>query len=248
MKYTKEFTNTKQIRVAIGIQARSTSTRFPQKVFQDVCGKPLLQWVVDAAKESAQYISRPNMSRMIDAKVYILTPKGDPIKEKFFSSAQIVEGDEHDVLSRYKALLDISNADYIVRLTGDCPLIPPPVITKAINVAVINSYDYVSNVDERLRLSFDGMDCEVLSSNLLRYLDKHCWAQKDREHVTLMARRKLPDEFTTAHIVGYLDLSGIKLSVDTPEDLEAVRQQKGRVMDALRLSESISGPRNTHRF
>lgn len=189
------------------------------------------------------------MSRIIDTSVYLLIPDGDKIKEKFTHKAQMIEGPEFDVLARYEKLLDLTSADYVVRVTGDCPLIPPPVITKAINVAVINGYDYVSNVDERLRLSFDGMDCEVISARLLKHMAKHAWTPQEREHVTLYARSfRCPKEFKTAHIVGYLDFSGLKLSVDTPEDLEAVRSQKSKVIEALKMAESLSGPRNFHRF
>lgn len=252
MSFTKRHVNLKNstiTRVAIGIQARSTSERFPEKVFADICGKPMLQWVVDAAKESAHYLSRPNLSRAINVEVYLLVPTGDRIKNSFHHSVAILEGPEHDVLTRYKRLLDFTKADYVVRLTGDCPLLPPPVITKAINVAVMNYCDYVSNVDSRLRLSFDGMDCEVMSAGLLEYMDENATSVEDREHVTTFARSSLlPNTFKTGHIVGHVDLSGLKLSVDTEEDLEAVRHQKARVLAALKISEAISGERATHRF
>jgi len=211
----------------------------------------MLEWVIDAARESAGYISRPNTSRHINANVYLLIPAGDKIKDEpaFNKKAQIIEGSEFDVLSRYKSLLDVSGADYVIRITGDCPLIPAPVITKALNVAMINRFDYVSNVDERLRLSFDGMDCEIMSARLLKYINEHAWTSSDREHVTTFVRSKdCPKNFSSAHIVGYLDLSSLKLSVDTEEDLENVRKQKSRVLEALRLSREISGIQATHRF
>ena len=236
-------------RVVIGVQARSTSKRFPGKVFEDICGKPMLQWVLDAAKDSAMYMSRPNLSRSVVCDVCLLIPSGDKIRDNFNRRVHIIEGPENDVLSRYRQCTDFFTADYVVRITGDCPMIPPPVITKAINVAVINGYDYVSNVDERLRLSFDGMDVEVISRRLIDYLDENIKDAHHREHVTTFVRTKdLPTDFTTAHIVGYLDLSGQKLSVDTPEDLERVRFHKQKVIDALRLSEEISGEKSTHRF
>lgn len=236
-------------RVAIGIQARSTSQRFPSKVFSDICGKPMLQWVIDAAKDAASYINSPATSNSIEVAVYLLTPKGDPIKQAFQDKVRVLEGDEFDVLSRYKDLKDFSNADFIVRITGDCPLIPPPVIAKAINVAVRNNIDYVSNVDERLRVSFDGMDVEVISKSLLDYTHFNATDKSDREHVTTFIRKSgLSPNFSIAHIVGYVDLAGLKLSVDTEADLERVREQKSKILNALNKAESLSGRRSLHRF
>ena len=136
-----------------------------------------------------------------------------------------------------------------MRITGDCPLIPPPVIVKAINVAVKNQLDYVSNVDERLRVSFDGMDCEVFSRNLLEYTYAKASDKSDLEHVTTFMRKPgLPKEFRVAHIIGYVDLSGTKLSVDTEEDLERVRKHKAKILDALNLAGVLSGEKAVHRF
>lgn len=209
----------------------------------------MLEWVIEAAKESANYLSRPNMPRLISTSVYLLIPEGDKIGPAFHNKAQMVDGPEFDVLARYKKLLDLTTADYVVRITGDCALIPPPVITKAVNVAVFNGIDYVSNVDQRLRLSFDGMDVEVMSARLLNYMAEKAWTKEDREHVTTFARGpKMPKEFKTAHIIGYLDMSGLKLSVDTPEDLENVIRHKARVLEALKISKEISGDGSTHRF
>jgi spore coat polysaccharide biosynthesis protein SpsF (cytidylyltransferase family) len=236
-------------RVAIGIQARSTSERLPSKVFADVCGKPMLKWVIDAAKDAAGYLNRPGPSKNIEVSVTLLIPTGDPIKAAFGDNVRIIEGDEHDVLSRYQKLAEYHNADYVVRITGDCPLIPPPVITKAVHVAVKNRVDYVSNVDERLRVSFDGMDCEVISRSLLEFAHVNATSKADREHVTTFMRRVgLPAYFTTAHIIGYVDLAGFKLSVDTEEDLERVRAHKAKILDALNTAEVLSGSRSLHRF
>jgi len=209
----------------------------------------MLEWVIDAARESATYLSRPNTSRLIDASVFVLIPTGDKIGSLFFNKAQMIDGPEHDVLARYKKLLDLTKVDYVVRITGDCPLIPPPVISNAVITAISNNLDYVSNVDERLRLSFDGMDCEVISARLLNYMAGHAWSKSDREHVTKYARSEsLPKEFKTAHIVGYLDLSGLKLSVDTQEDLDSVRLQKAKVLEAIRLAKELSGENSVRRF
>jgi spore coat polysaccharide biosynthesis protein SpsF (cytidylyltransferase family) len=108
--------------------------------------------------------------------------------------AMLIAGDEQDVLSRFVKAQELTNADYIVRLTSDCPLILDFIISKHINVAVLNDLDYVSNVDEQVRLVFDGMDCEILSKNALKWLDVNAKTKEHREHVTLALRQNHPKE------------------------------------------------------
>lgn len=239
----------KKVNFAIGIQARSTSERLPEKVFADICGKPMLQWVMDAAFDCAKYNNRPNLNNKISVSTSLLIPDRDKIKNHFSHSMEILEGSEFDVLSRYVDLAEYTGADYIVRITGDCPLLPPPLITKAIMIAHMNKYDYVSNVDARLRLSADGHDVEVISKRLLKFVDENAKSKSDREHVTTFVRNgQLPSCFSVGYIVGYLDLADVKLSVDTEQDLERVRTHARKMLDALDMAKKLSGGQNAHRF
>jgi spore coat polysaccharide biosynthesis protein SpsF (cytidylyltransferase family) len=212
----------------------------------------MLQWVIDSAKQSAKYMSKPGLSLPISASVYLLIPFGDQIKHSFYKTAQIIEGPEFDVLERYNQCLNFSEADYVVRVTGDCPLIPDHVITKTVNVAIRNGYDYYSNVEEGCRLALDGHDCEVISRRLLKYTYENASTESDREHVTTFIRRTrrekiLPKEYLISNSLGDVDLSHIKLSVDTEEDLERVRKQKARVLECHKISEEING-KPPHRY
>lgn len=228
------------IRVAIGIQARSTSTRMPGKITRPLCGKPMIEWVTDACLSSANYLSRPNLSRNIQVSVALLIPKNDPVKFGMYNKIQIIEGDEFDVLSRYKSCLDFFDADYVVRVTGDCVLITSGIITKCINAAAIDGLDYCSNVDERLRLSFDGLDCEVMSKRLLNYISENATSAFDKEHVTTFARaQELPKDFLIGDVVPYCDLSTLKLSVDTEEDFARVEHHLTRVLSAIDTSKKL---------
>jgi spore coat polysaccharide biosynthesis protein SpsF len=234
-------------RITIGIQARSTSVRFPKKVFADLCGKPVLQWVIDAAKSSARYMNRPYMPTSVE--VCLLIPHKDEIRDVFHKQVHIIEGDEDDVLSRYKSCLDFYNTDYVVRITGDCPLISAEVISNCINTAVKNKYDYLSNVDPECRTAFDGEDVEIISADLLRYIDKHAREKYDREHVTPFVRNTiLPEEFTINAIVGSVDKSKIKLSLDTPEDLERIKREAINLMEKEANARKKNGNKTPHRF
>lgn len=209
----------------------------------------MLQWVIERARASAGYVSRPGLRNAIEVKVYILCPEGDRIADYFKKICPVIQGPEHDVLARYKKLLDFSGADHVVRITGDCPLIPEWIITRAIHIGVIDQVDYASNVDERMRLAWDGTDVEIMSARMLTLMDEKAFMKGDREHVTTYARReKLPDDFKSGFMTPGIDLSGLKLSVDTEDDLAAVRKQYERILDCTKKAKEYYGDGNVYRY
>lgn len=206
--------------VLIGIQARSGSTRLPRKAFEMISGRTMLDRVVETCKYAAVNIEK----RSHKAEVAVLTPSGDPIVDEYRSRVQIVEGSERDVLSRYRVAVDKYAPDYLVRITGDCPLIPGSLIAYMTDVAISRRYDYFSNSDERFRTSIDGSDVEVVSRRLFDYTADVATSDYDREHVTPLMRREPPSWAKLALAYNNFDMSDVKLSVDTQEDLERVRR------------------------
>ena len=236
--------------ICIGVQARSTSTRFPRKVLEYIGSKRMLDEVIDRCFESSNYINRFTLKRGVMVSIALLIPENDELHELYRKerpNLMIFTGSEDNVLSRYKKLCDKTRADYVVRITSDCPRIEPPLITKCINVAVKNQCDYVSNVDEDTRTAPDGHDCEVISKRLIEYMMEHA-DKEEKEHVTLMARRNPPDWANVAHIIGYTDQSNQKISVDTPDDLERVRADDSIVKLKIERAHSKSGRRSVHRY
>lgn len=234
--------------VLIGIQARSTSTRLPDKCCQPLGSKRLLDHVVDACQSAARYSNRFTKRTGVTIEVALLIPMGDPIKKAFGDQCAVIEGPLTDVLARYAIAQEARKADYVCRITGDCPLIPPFIISKHITLATSLGYDYISNVDERCRVALDGIDCEVMSSRLLDWLDEHAESVEDREHVTLMARRSPPPWASRAFTAGFFDQSHLKLSVDTRDDLDAVRRAQLLVTKKIQLAEKLYGRERIHRF
>lgn len=205
--------------IIIGIQARSTSERFPKKHHEKIGSKRLLDHVIDACNSARDYVNKVKDAAI--CKVIVLTPTDDPIGQDFCETSEIFYGSEEDVLGRYVACVEEHAATHIVRITGDCPLIPPFVISKSILLGLQNSYDYISNVDHRCRSAADGFDAEFLSSRMLDWLDSY---SIDREHVTTMAREHPPKWAKVGLLSHSVDLSALKLSVDTPVDLQRVRE------------------------
>lgn len=233
-------------KVLIGIQARSGSTRLPNKAFELIGHSRMLDHVIDSCKKAGQYIDSINHLG-IRSEVVVVSPVGDPIVNAFSTRCRIIEGSEQDVLSRYAGAVNAFDPDYLVRITGDCPLIPSYVISKMTTLAVKNRYDYVSNVDD-FRTSLDGSDCEVISRKMFDYIHDVASIPADREHVTTIVRRCPPDWARMGAVVGYFDHSEIKLSVDTMDDLSRVRAAYDSVNKRVAEAERRYGRQAIHRL
>lgn len=234
--------------VLIAIQARSTSTRLPKKCFEPIGTKRLLDHVIENCERAAKYSNKYTYKKNYTVSLALLIPEKDPIRRGFGSQIDIIEGPEFDVLKRFELAQEQLKPDYICRITGDCPLIPPYVISKHISLAVMGEYDYVSNVDEECRLSLDGIDCEVMSKRMLAWLVENSHFSDEKEHVTIRARTHPPEWAKRGFTASFFDQSSIKLSVDTKEDLENVRREYQRVGEKLKIAESIYGRNFIHRF
>jgi spore coat polysaccharide biosynthesis protein SpsF (cytidylyltransferase family) len=243
--------------VIIGIQARSTSTRLPRKCFEMLGDKPVLQHVIDACVKSASYMNKHSEKTRMMVRTVLVVPEDDEIIGAFKGRAPIAVGPELDVLERYNLMAERFKADYIVRVTGDCPLIPAPLITKHITTAVKNSYDYCSNVDVTSRIAADGMDCEVISRKMLVHAAQTATDPSDREHVTPFVRRnhvipyleRTPNDWArTGAIIGPLFYSREKFSVDTHADLERVREAYAHKQACFSEAERLHGKQNVHSY
>jgi len=235
--------------IIIAIQARSTSTRFPRKIFELLDGKEILQHVIDAAESSALYINKFSNKNRIRVSVALVVPFNDEIIGRYGHKVPIFQGSEEDVLGRFLDMQKKANANYIVRITADCPLLPAYIISKHINIATNNNSDYASNVDENCRTCVDGHDVEIMSSRALEWLADNAKTKEEREHVTIALRKKrLPKDFRVYHVISHLYHSDIKLSVDTPEDLERIRNEYLRVKNCLDAAMKMHGDGSIHRI
>lgn len=232
-------------KVLIGIQARSTSERLPRKSSALIGERPMIERVIESCEVASRHIARKHK---VDTVVALLTPTGDPLAHQYRKRCQVVEGPEHDVLARYELARRKFLPDYIVRITGDCPLIPPYIIDNLTGVAIQRGYDYFSNVDEECRTAIDGLDCEVISNKLLIYADLSATEPLDREHVTTFLRRDRLKEAKYGVAVNFFDFSHLKYSVDTEEDLKRVRDVCDRAQQKYITAVEIFGRENVHRL
>jgi spore coat polysaccharide biosynthesis protein SpsF (cytidylyltransferase family) len=157
-----------------------------------------------------------------DITVAMLIPFDDELKKQYSYKYEIFEGPEDDVLSRYYQAMQEYNADYVVRLTGDCVWLTSNVISKCIREALKRETDYCSNV--LIRTFMEGLDVEVMSKKVLTYLHENMQNPHEREHVTagLLSDFKQGhrQDFKIHTIISEYDMSTIKTSIDTLEEYD----------------------------
>lgn len=195
------------------LQARAASRRLPNKVLLEVAGRPMLQ----------RQIERIQRARSVDELVVATTddPSDDGIEALCGSiGVASVRGPVDDVLERFVLALGRSSAEWVVRLTGDCPLTDPNVIDQVVMTARSSSADYVSNA---LHPTFpDGLDVEVVRSSCLRDAHRLATLPSEREHVTPYIY-KHPERYRLAEVRSPVDHSALRWTVDEAGDLEFVR-------------------------
>lgn len=199
------------------VQARMGSTRLPGKVLADVGGLPMLTWV----------IGRTRLARTIDH--LIVACPSTAADERLIQwcldhEIALVCGPEHDVLTRYVMAARLTDADVIVRITADCPLIDPEVIDGT--VRSLGGRDWASCIHPD-RTWPDGLDVEVMTRATLERLDQLTTEAADREHVTPLLYRGAVGSGQPFR--SGLPLGALRWTVDTAADLQWLRRLAAQV-------------------
>ena len=197
-------------RVVAIIQAKMGSTRLPGKILEKVGDKPLLEILVNRLKKS-QYID--------DIVIATTNNKKDDVVEKFSQDLNInyYRGSEEDLLGRYVESAKLFNADVVVRITGDNPLIDIDLLDTLIDVHFKNNRDYTYCLDTPL-----GITAEIINSNILKEISFKADKESEREHVTPYIRSH-PEKYKILKYNSNLKHQYIRLTVDTNEDLELIK-------------------------
>ncbi len=210
-----------------------SSSRLPGKILADIAGQPMLQRV----------FTRTSRAVSVTETIFATTTDSsdDPVAEYCeFSGIPFKRGSQFDVLDRYYQAAKGVKANVVVRITADCPVIDPALIDDVVNTLLNDEYDFVCN---RLpppwtRTYPIGLDVEACTFKVLKKTWKEAKEPQHREHampyfyegVKLAAvSRQLsegvsPRSFRIALLNHTTDFGDYRWTVDTPEDLEFIRQ------------------------
>jgi spore coat polysaccharide biosynthesis protein SpsF len=215
------------MRIVAIIQARVGSSRLPGKVLQPIGGRTMLELVVDRTRAIA------GVSEVVVATTENI--QDDPIAALCQQQGiSLWRGSEEDVLERYYQAAIQFQADAILRVTSDCPLIDPEVCSRLLAAFSESKADYASNNNPP---SFPhGLDAEVMTFEALRKAHEKSGKSHQREHVTYYMIEN-PEEFETVFISCDENLSHLRVTVDQVEDLNLVRQIVDRFGPNLNLQD-----------
>lgn len=199
------------------IQARMGSTRLPGKVMKELCGKTIL----------AHVINRVKLCPLIDEVVIATTTHSQDdviIQEAEQYDIQWFRGSETNVLERYYQAAKRFEADVIVRVTSDCPLFDPDILTEMLDYFQTEtsqglSIDYLSN---SLNRSYPrGLDAEIFTIAALEKSYLEAQLDYEKEHVTPYIYQH-PELFSLHNQSWDEDFSEYRWTLDTEEDWQFI--------------------------
>ena len=191
------------------VQARMGSVRLPGKVVSPVLEKPVLEHLIE----------RLSRAELVD-QVVLAVPDTAVNDELSILADRLgvtcFRGSETDVLDRFGLAADSTDAQVIVRITGDCPLVAPELVDRVLSELATKQYDYL-----RTGQSFpDGLDVEAFTIEALQRARMEAIEPYDREHVTPYMQR---DPDTHASVLEAAQaVPDERVTLDEPEDLEVI--------------------------
>ena len=199
------------MRIAAIVQARMGSTRLPGKVLKPIGFIPMIEILLKRLATSV-LLDEIVVATSSDSCNNCLVDHVGSLGYKCF------QGSENDVLDRYLQAAKAINADVVVRLTGDCPLLDSALVDEVIRRFIAANVDYYSNISPPTYP--DGLDVEVFTFTALEKAGKETRNSYDREHVTPYLRES--GRFSQAGLKNNVDLSHLRWTVDESADFEVV--------------------------
>jgi spore coat polysaccharide biosynthesis protein SpsF len=203
-------------RVVAIVQARMGSTRLAGKVLRPVAGRMILDWVLERLAKATS---------LDELVVATSTAEKDDVIEAFCAERGVAcfRGSEDDVLGRFVAAAEAYNADVVVRVNADNPLVDPAFVDTMVAALAETGGDYISyrrRDGKPVMLTALSFFTEALTRDCLDRAGRQIDSPFEREHVTLGIYNR-PEQYD----VRWLDVPAIcnneslRFTLDTPEDL-----------------------------
>lgn len=213
------------MKVLLGVQARSASTRLPGKIYENIGSKPLLKWVYDAAAEAERRLR----AHQIEAEAKVLGPQFDVTLTDWVRNNSIVaefpKVKEDDLIQRYLQAMYAGQYTHVVRITADCPFHEPEMIVEL--VGLLRNCDYISNTC--VRTWIEGLDLQGASLKGLEWVNENQTEKREHPFFDLdqneIVRRDFEKRLKIIHLLNPENRWLVKgTSIDTKEDLERARK------------------------
>ena len=207
--------NLREKKVFAFIQARYNSKRLPGKVLKDLCGKCILEWSIERARQ---------ISSGVEVAVITGDMKDNQKIVKWCSENNVKTfvGSETDVLNRFRKAAEVFNAETVIRLTADNPVFDYKSASALLAIHHAQNAQYCSNKTEVGSGYPKGIGVEIFSIDTLKRLDSMSLSDSHREHVNDYILEN-PEQFPLSfHMSVSLDFSHNSLTIDTQTDFECI--------------------------
>jgi len=202
------------------IQARMGSTRLPGKVLRPLGERSVIEWVMRAARRAHavdEIIVATTTEPDDDAIAALATQLG----------VHVHRGPTDDVLTRFVGAVDGTQADVVVRLTADCPLLDPRLIDAVCHTLRATEADYASTITPRCLPR--GLDVEAVTTSTLRRVDRAA-TEHHRVHVTSLIYSE-PAGFDIVGVTVHPPSDDLRVTLDTAADAQLLDALVARLAD-----------------
>src|SRR5437016_9806612 len=152
------------------------STRLPGKSLMDLAGKPLIVRILERVKRCTR----------IDSIVLATTDRrDDDVLEQLSREmgVSVFRGSENDLVDRYYQAAKAFQADIVVRLSGDNPVVEPAEIDRIVEYHMRGESDFSSNTHNLHDNGYpDGLGAEVFMFEKLEEVWNITTDPRNREH------------------------------------------------------------------
>jgi spore coat polysaccharide biosynthesis protein SpsF len=206
--------------VGIIIMARMGSSRLPGKVLKTAAGVPLLDLLVHRLRRVSN-ADTVVLATSVEARDDVVAERGSAL------GIPVFRGSENDTMDRFLSAIRAFDLSYIIRVTGDCPMIDPATVGEVVQLLTRERFDYVST---DLTLQYpNGMGCEGYTRRTIERM--HAASRGMDTDQSWMLARDPAMNFRRGQIAASPlgDLSSYRLTVDTQEDFDLV----SRIIETL---------------
>jgi spore coat polysaccharide biosynthesis protein SpsF len=199
-------------------QARTGSTRLPNKILKNINGKSLLEIHLERLKKS-KLVSEIIVATTKKSEDRVVCDIAKKLDVSFYC------GSEDDVLDRFYQAVKNRKTNWIVRVTSDCPLIDPILIDDIIEFTILKDIDYCSNV--LIEKYPDGQDIEIMNFQSLEKAWKQACLSSEREHVTPYIKKNSnfygKSLFKAENYACENNFNNIRMTVDEQSDFNLLK-------------------------
>lgn len=134
------------------------------------------------------------------------------------NNIRVFVGSENDVLDRFYQAAKLIKPEYVIRITGDCPMFDYTFLDRAIH-ELKKETDYLAPISETFP---DGLDLEIMKYSVLEQSWKEARLASEREHVTMYIKNNCDKFLIQDFICDIKDIQGKRWTLDEEDDYKLI--------------------------